>query len=498
MASFDIDIFKTLIKNQFGLNFHDENESVLIQAIHHRMQVTGLIDPEQYYHRLNVHTDERQTLIDQLTNNETYFYREAQQLELLTQVLIPQIQLKQTEPKPIRILSLGCSIGAEPYSIAIALQEQFGLSAKSRYLIIGADIDYSALAVAKAACYRSLVFRGLSPDLKQRYFTEALSAEFKLIPLIRDRVSFCYLNLLSEHVPVEMTGMDVIFFRNVSIYFDAATRMKMQQKIAKLLNPRGYLIVGMTETLSNDLGVLQLKNAHNQFFFQKRDPENPDEVSLNPHLPVNRKPVQNRSARKTKQENPMRAGPSQSSPQPVASIKTKDETKNHVDAIKTLITQKKYDEALQAVSQITNQSKEAQYLLLKAFILFNRQDFDSALQAVKQALAMEPLSIDGFLLQGMIAKWQQQPDAAIESFKKALSLHPDCWPAHYYLSGLYRETGLMAKAVQECRLVLQQLSDAQENFAAKMLIPWGLPKAEIRLICQSHLDLMVSGKQDGS
>ncbi len=119
--------------------------------------------------------------------------------------------------------------------------------------------------------------------------------------------------------------------------------------------------------------------------------------------------------------------------------------------------------------------------------LFYQQIFDKAREDTQGALTLAPLSVDGFLLLGMIARWQKQPGEAILWFKKALYIHTDCWPAHYYLAGLYREDGNFQKASREYQLVLNQLENQKETFSSMITILLSLPKAEIRLLCRYHL-----------
>ncbi len=265
----ELSVFKKLVKTKFGLDFYGKNESALIKAINTRIKANGLKGRHDYYHKLVENKDELQELICLLTINETYFYRESVQIEFLVNSLIPKIQSRYSVTNRIRILSMGCSTGAEPYSIAMELHQKFGPTAAGLFTIMGGDVDSSALKIAMAAHYKSMEFRTLSPKLKQRYFVPDGSSGFIIKPEIRRMVSFQHMNIISQTIPSDMQGMDVIFFRNVSIYFDQATRLSIHKKITSMLKPEGYLIVGMTESLANNFGLLSLKNKGDIFYFKK-------------------------------------------------------------------------------------------------------------------------------------------------------------------------------------------------------------------------------------
>ncbi|MCK5682421.1 hypothetical protein KAI46_16590 [bacterium] len=487
----ELDLFKKLIKERFGIDFFGKNEVSLTKAINFRIKAHALADnPSAYYHKLVADKYELQELICLLTINETYFYREAVHLKFLIDSLVPKIRSRNRESGPIRILSMGCSTGAEPYSIAMTLHQKMGSAAAGLFTIMGVDVDAVALKTAKAAHYGAMSFRTLTKVLQQRYFVPGALGSFTLKPEIRDMVSFSYMNIVSESIAPEMQDIDVIFFRNVSIYFDRATRITIQKKIISMLKPAGYLIVGITESLANDFGLLSLKSEADIFYFEKGCPE-VKSVCENP-VPAKDK-ICNKSSIENKKTVPINSQqkfkplpvvhPKPASPKSEAAKKTVT-----VDKVLALMHKKDYVAALLLLQNISSDNVDIiALLLLRSFILFNRQLFDKAREDAQQALVLAPFSVDGFLLQGMIARWEKQTSEAIRWFKKALYVQTDCWPAHYYLAGLYRDSGILNKATQEYRLVLKQLENPEENFCSTMTIPLSLPKAEIRMLCQSCL-----------
>lgn len=252
-----------------GLQFEGTGQTRLQQAASKEMQAAKINSGQAYLQALNSNQRLFQSLINQLTINETFFYRESEQLDLLTRVLLPKIIANTPASKKIKILSLGSSSGEEVYSLAIALIEAFGSQeARNRFHLDAADIDTDILAKARKGLYTDFSFRSAPAFLKQKYFTKA-DNHYQLNADILSRVKFHQLNLLTPNYPAELNGYSVVFFRNVAIYFDLATRKTIHQQINKILLPGGYLFLASSETLGNNLGVFKLTQEDKQYFFTK-------------------------------------------------------------------------------------------------------------------------------------------------------------------------------------------------------------------------------------
>jgi chemotaxis protein methyltransferase CheR len=166
----DLTPFKNLIKERCGLHFEDSRTASLSEGIRNRMAESGIASYPKYLDCLMYDQDEFHCLVNLLTVNETYFFREPVHLQLLTQRIIPELLAQKKTEKKIRIVSAGCSTGEEPYSLAIAAMEKYGAAAKTFCTVIGADIDGDALRKAEKGVYNTHSFRGLSDDLRERYF----------------------------------------------------------------------------------------------------------------------------------------------------------------------------------------------------------------------------------------------------------------------------------------------------------------------------------------
>ncbi len=261
---------KALVKSRLGLSFEGQGEQPLRRAIERRLAATGAAASLDYVARLAQDPEELDALASLLTINETYFYREPEHLRLLTDHLAPELLRTRPPGRPVRILCVGCATGEEPYSIRMALRERWGEESDRDFAITGADLDREALAAARRGRYRPLAFRALDPERQTRWFTATPEGDWRLADSIRGSVDFLQLNLLAATYPEALAGQDLIFYRNLSIYFDAPTRQIVMGRLGVLLQPAGYLLVGLAETLANDYGLLTLRDQGGVWYFSKQ------------------------------------------------------------------------------------------------------------------------------------------------------------------------------------------------------------------------------------
>jgi len=193
-------------------------------------------------------------IIDAITTNETLFFRDSAPFEMLQYKILPELidrRKKKTLPgtsTPLRIWSAACSTGQEVYSIAILLKEMLGDLNQYNLRLVGTDISNRAIAQASRGVYnRTEIERGLPAGKLERYFS-VLEGGWKIKDEIRAMASFSNLNLL-ENFP-SLGRFDIIFCRNVAIYFTDQDKANLYKRLATLLEPDGYLIIGGTESLT--------------------------------------------------------------------------------------------------------------------------------------------------------------------------------------------------------------------------------------------------------
>lgn len=466
----DLADFKELIKQHCGLELEGNHESKLTDALKKRIAATSSRNASEYYSRLYGNEDEFQHLVNLLTINETYFFREPEQLRLLTERLVPRLLARQTHGQPLRILSAGCSSGEEPYSILMALCEKYGESMSRLFAVAGGDIDTQVLSKARAGIYGEFSFRGVTAEIKTRYF-ERKHSTYVFKESLRRQVEFHELNLLAEEFPAALRNFDIIFLRNVSIYFDLSTRRVIQQNLAGLLKDDGYLVIGTAETLANDLGVLALTEQDGLFYFSKQG------VPLRTAPPVRLAVAPPPPAMSYSPPAPATPAPQPEQQMPA----TLAGAQKHLD-------EKRYDQALDELNRLlARESGNTAALLLTAHILLNRKEFAAAQRAAERVLESEPWSVDAFFVLGLVAKWREQNSEAVRRFKQAVYARHECWPARYYLAELYRTGGESEKARREYRGVQLAVSQASIPDTGIKIIPLGLPIADVKFLCEHQL-----------
>jgi chemotaxis protein methyltransferase CheR len=255
----NIKAFNHLISKQIGIIILEKDLNSFCEKIHLRMQAIQAVSPLQYYQLLESNTLESdrewEKVIALLANNESYFFRDKGQLNLLKDRLLPDLIKRNRTQKTLRICSAGCSTGEEPYTIAMILQEILPDFEKWKILILGIDIDRHALEEAQKGVYESWSFRGVKDAIKKQYFN-TINDRYYLINEIKSSVKFQQVNLVKDSFPQihsELREMDLILCRNVFIYFENSAIAKVLDKIYQTLQPSGYLLAGHTELFAQDL-----------------------------------------------------------------------------------------------------------------------------------------------------------------------------------------------------------------------------------------------------
>jgi len=207
--------------------------------------------------------DETVHLIDALTTNKTDFFREPSHFEFLVRMVLPELVERK---RPAKFWSAACSIGAEPYTLAMVLSD-FVLGAPAwQFSILASDISTKALAKAARAVFPEEMAEPVPLALRQRYLLRSrdpAKAEVRMTPEIRNLVRFARINLMDDRYPVD-SDMDVILCRNLLIYFDRATQEAVVRRLSSYLRPGGHLILGHTDSV---MGMaLPLDNLGNSIF----------------------------------------------------------------------------------------------------------------------------------------------------------------------------------------------------------------------------------------
>ena len=262
-----------LIEERFGLAFEGVRGEILESRLQPRLRAHRLDSLRAYYHFLRFHPDgatELARLGGRLTNNETYFFREPHHFELLTGRLVPELR-PGLEGRPLRILSAGCSSGEEAYSIVISLQNAGCEISGPAWEVEGCDLNPERIAQARDGVYEGGSLRVCEADARQRYFREA-EGRFHLRERHRKGTRFFEVNLRAPGGVLGWAVYDVIFCRNMLIYFGEQAFAAMVDLFARSLRPGGYLLLGHSESLLDRTTDFVPVSAAGGVIYRKRSP----------------------------------------------------------------------------------------------------------------------------------------------------------------------------------------------------------------------------------
>jgi chemotaxis protein methyltransferase CheR len=234
-----------------GMVFTEAKRYYVERRVVERMSTTGSPSFGYYFTQLRADASgEIEQFINAFTVNETYFYREDHQLKCLTTDLLTQRVRHKRPGDAVRIWSAPCSTGEEPYSIAMWLLENWSLVDDYEIEIIGSDIDTKVLEMAREGHFGKRALMRLSPELIAKYFTTVNDEQWKIIDDLRESVQFSPVNIVEPNETKPFGQFDVIFCRNVLIYFDDASRRMAAENLYENLMPGGFICLGHTESMS--------------------------------------------------------------------------------------------------------------------------------------------------------------------------------------------------------------------------------------------------------
>ncbi|HEX4183720.1 MAG TPA: protein-glutamate O-methyltransferase CheR [Caulobacteraceae bacterium] len=234
-----------------GMVFTEAKRYYVQRRVDDRMAATGATSFANYFARLRGDVNgEIEQFINAFTVNETYFYREDHQLQCLTNDLLAERTKGRAPGQTIRIWSAPCSTGEEPYSIAIWLLENWPQVDTFDIEIVGSDIDTRVLDAAREGLFGERALMRLSPELVEKYFEPAGPQHWRLIEDLRASVRFTPVNLVEIGETAPHGQFDVIFCRNVLIYFDEISRRTAAENLFDNLMPGGFICLGHTESMS--------------------------------------------------------------------------------------------------------------------------------------------------------------------------------------------------------------------------------------------------------
>lgn len=504
--------FRNVVNTRCGLYFKDYDLKDLEQAVGVRMQACNIDSPAAYYNLLifsEKREDEFRELLNLLTIKHTYFFRNEPQFKALKERILPDImerRLRQagereaapkgnTIQKPvIRIWSAGCSTGEEPYTIAMVLKDTIPDPEAWDVQIVATDASTEALENARKGVYGVNSMKLVDQEHKDRYFIErkhsGIDARYELKDEIKKMVHFSFFNLMEEDYPA---GFDIIFCRNVVIYFELETTIRVMNKFAKSLNEDGYLFIGYSESLQFISDHFRMIDWEDAIFYAKVK-EGREAPRFRPFGPAEREPVRVEIS----VEQFEKAVEELSRAEVAADTHKEAERHKSSKRLKELLIEavkafhlKQYEEAIalaEEARKVDQDAVEPYYLV--AEISANQGRPELAKENLRMALGKDMMFAPAHYLMGSLHIQENSHEEAKNSLKKAIYLDHGFSLAHFGLANIYRDSGNIASALREYRNTLNILSKA----SLYDIVPYsgGFNTVTLASVCKSNIERLKS------
>jgi len=400
-------------------------------------------------------------LTTHLTVNETYFWREPETFEALEQSVLPRLIQSRQERKRIRIWSAGCSTGEEPYSIAIALQRAIPKIKDWSITVLATDINPRILHRAAAGLFGPWSFRNSPPWLKAQYVLPKEKDVFEIIPEIKRMVQFEYLNLADDVFPSSLNdtdAMDIIFCRNVLMYFSEKRSSQVVRGLSNSLTHGGYLVVSASELSLPCLSDFTAANFPGMVLFQKTSEPPNVQQQIPAGAPVRTPgghPGQSRPVHTIEETEPRRR-----ENEILSEAELPLPMKPTVDTIPALHAPG-HDAQVTRMLQHDAHTSEEQMFFIRAYA--NEGKIDRALQSCEKAIAADKLNPGLHYLYATMLQENNQLEEAITSLKRAIFLDSNFVLSYYSLGKIYERLGNASSAKKCTDNVLTILSTCSQN-----------------------------------
>jgi chemotaxis protein methyltransferase CheR len=460
--------FRDLLHRHSGIYLEESKLDSLRISLVTRATRLGYTSLNDYYGALERDDHEFNELLNLVTINETSFFRFPQQFEALRERVLPEIMAdKPASSRNLRIWSAGCSTGEEPYSVSMSLLDMGVEGLGWRPQVLGTDVSTKALAHAKAGVYGKRSMMNVPPDVVSRFYEATPSGAYRINDRVRSLVDFGYHNLIKEPYPLSLMGnWDVIFCRNVTIYFRLESTRRVVRNFFDSLNEGGYLFIGHSETLTSisedfeaiDMGgvFLYRKPKSRRLFSFGAQAARPQMSPAPRPAPASTDPAEGGAkggarAAAAEARAAAAATPAPETPEDVG-------VGGMFEQARTRLKEGRPAEVIELVERIlVEDPNNADAHLLSAYVHADSGEYDDALAACQRALAINPLLPAARYILGII--YQRQGDAlrAVSEFKKTIYIDADFALAHLNLANIYKAQRKWAAAAKEYENALRAM-----------------------------------------
>lgn len=445
------DVWK-LISARLGLEFPESRHSSVLRNLASASVVFGFKDFNEFIKWLltvDLKKDEIVELASYLTITETFFWREPNVFSAFIDFIIPELlKLKKDGDRTIRIWSAGCSTGEEPYSLAIALQRCIPDIKDWNIKILATDINPKALKKATTGIYTKWSFRNCPSWLQSGYFRNLGNERYEIVPKIKEMVTFKNLNLTEDVFPSftnDTHSMDIIFCRNVLMYFTDEWVSRISRNLFKTLNRDGWFVVASCELSSYVFPQFRPVNFHDAILYRKGD----NDFNTVDFSPIAFVPEKNKSAG--------------------------DEEMKHFLSTDTgnvnnpfIIPDHVVDLTMSEMENVTDKGLIADQfmavdMIFKISRLANKGQLQEALSLCNEGIVKDKLDIGLYYLRASILQELDSHNDAIVSLRQAIYLDPNFIMGHFALGNLFIRQNKMRNARNHFKNVLDLISNLEND-----------------------------------
>lgn len=492
----DLGRFRSAVAGRLGLQFEDGKQDFLAGVLERRLAATRL-DPDRYLDRLasGLDTGEVTAIAAEVTIPETYFFRHAAQFRALSGRVLPARVTARRGERRLRLLSAGCASGDEAYSLAIAARDIVppGWDVTVR----GVDINGAMLERARRGCYTAWALRETTPAMERRWFTWR-GRDCELDASIRAAVRFDARNLIEDDAELWAPGSyDIVFLRNVLMYFDRDQARALMARVAPALQPGGFLFLGHAETLRGLSTAFVLRHTDGAFYYQRHDgSEEPlpawDEPPMSPATTAAPAApaetwidvVHRTTARIERLADP--------APRPTAAAagaaapSTTDTPAWDLAPVRACLREERYGDAAVAIGALpAAAAADPDVLLHVAVVETHRGRIGEAEAACGRLLAADPFNAGAHYVLALCREAEGEPARAEHHDQVAIYLDPAFAMPHLHLGLLARRRGdwAVARRTLEHAVTLLQ----REPDARLLLFGGGFGRQSLVALCRTEI-----------
>jgi chemotaxis protein methyltransferase CheR len=501
LTALELERFRAWVVRSLGLHFDDAKSAFLAEVLRRRMDATKE-DAHTYLRHLDPEASpaEFAALAQELTVAETYFFRHVEQYRAFAEVALPDRLRSNGLGSRLSVVSAGCASGEEPYSLAITVRDVLG-DREGAVSILGVDINQILIDKARRGRFSSWVLRDTPADVQRRWFSTE-GREFRLDDPVQRAVRFDVCNLVDDRSELwRPQSHDVVFCRNVLMYFTPSSAQAVVGRLSRSLRPGGYLFLGHAETLRGLSTDFHLRHTHGTFYYQKKD--SADAGDARPALPTQQvtqaeepttlanvvdgaptwlEVIHQASERIRSLAESPRRGVSSARRAGSARVRPARE----IGVALELLREERFVDALAIIAAVPAEvERDVEVLLLRAVLLTHGGQLVEAERECERLLAINELHAEAHYLLALCREGTGDQAGSIYHDQVAVYLDPSFAMAHLHLGLLARRTLDVSTARRELEQAIALLE--REDASRLLLFGGGFSRDALVSLCRAEL-----------